>query len=279
MDSLAIVTLMNREDHKVTARVAEAIPAIACAVDAIVGALKMGGRLIYIGAGTSGRLGVLDASECPPTFGTHPDTVVPLLAGGENAIFHAVEGAEDDADAGEADLQRIGLTDRDVVVGISASGRTPYVLGALTHARSRGITTVAVCCNMGTPIGQIAHIAIEVNTGPEILGGSTRLKAGTAQKMVLNMLSTASMVHLGKVYTNLMVDVTPTNAKLVDRACRILTQTAGVDYSTAVDMLKAANYRTKVALVMAKTGLSAGEAQDRLDEEGGFVRAVLESNK
>jgi N-acetylmuramic acid 6-phosphate etherase len=278
MSALEIVTLMNEEDRTVADAVQQALPAIAEAVERIVGALSQGGRLFYVGAGTSGRLGVLDASECPPTFGTDPKLVQALHAGGEAALVNAVEGAEDDFDAGATDLKAVGLTAGDVVVGISASGRTPYVCGALTYAREIGAVTVALSCNSPAQMSDLADTAIEVVTGPEVLMGSTRLKAGTAQKMVLNMLSTATMVRLGKVYRNLMIDVKPTNVKLVDRACRILMQAANVDYETAAAALKAADNRAKVALVMLKTGLSAMEAERRLAEVGGFAgRAIGEA--
>lgn len=278
LDALAIVTLMNEEDGKVATAVSQILPQIARAVDVIVEALEAGRRLIYIGAGTSGRLGVLDASECPPTFGIDPAVVIALIAGGESAMFHAAEGAEDDERAGETDLLRAGLSCGDVVVGISASGRTPYVAGALRLARVTGCQTVAVCCNKGSLLGGMADIPLEVDTGPEVLGGSTRLKAGTAQKMILNALSTAAMVRMGKVYGNLMVDMVPSNAKLVERACRILMKAASVDREQALLLLQMAGNRTKVALVMARTGLSLTEAERRLRESGGHVRAAVKES-
>lgn len=277
MDALAIVALMNEEDGKVASAVSQILPQIALGVDAIVESLRTGGRLIYIGAGTSGRLGVLDASECPPTFGTDPDLVRALIAGGEQAMFRAVEGAEDDDRAGAEDLARVRLCAADVVVGISASGRTPYVAGALRFARATGCRTVAVCCNKGSLLGGLADIALEVDTGPEVLSGSTRLKAGTAQKMILNALSTASMVRLGKAYGNLMIDMVPSNSKLVERAVRMLMKAAGVDRDQALSLLQTAGNRPKVALVMARTGLSLAEAERRLRESGGHVRAAVES--
>jgi N-acetylmuramic acid 6-phosphate etherase len=276
MSALEIVTVINREDQSVAKAVEKALPEIARAVDVISKALAQGGRLFYVGAGTSGRLGILDASECPPTFGTDPELVQGLIAGGEAALVNALEGAEDDAAAGAQDLKKQQLSLLDVVVGISASGRTPYVAGALTYAKEVGAATVALSCNAPAEISGLADVAIEVVTGPEVLMGSTRMKAGTAQKMVLNMLSTASMVRCGKVYRNLMIDVRPTNVKLVDRATRILTLAADVDYETAAAALKAANNRAKVALVMLKTGLSAEEAQTRLQEVNGFVRKAIE---
>ena len=276
MSAVEIVTAMNREDQTVAQAIEQALPQIARAVDLITDKLAGGGRLFYIGAGTSGRLGILDASECPPTFSTDPELVQGLIAGGEAALVNALEGAEDDFDAGRDDLQQADLTGHDVVVGIAASGRTPYVSGGLTYARQVGAGTVALSCNAPAEISQLAEVAIEVVTGPEVLMGSTRLKAGTAQKMVLNMLSTASMVRLGKVYKNLMIDVKPTNKKLVDRACRILMSAANAEYDTAAEALQAADNRVKVALVMIKTGLSADEAQNRLDQVSGFVRAAIE---
>lgn len=276
LSAVDIVTAMNREDQTVAQAIEKALPQIALAVDLITDKLAGGGRLFYIGAGTSGRLGILDASECPPTFSTDPDLVQGLIAGGEAALVNALEGAEDDFDAGADDLKKANLTGYDVVVGIAASGRTPYVAGGLAYARQLGAGTVALSCNAPAEISKLAEVAIEVVTGPEVLMGSTRLKAGTAQKMVLNMLSTATMVRLGKVYKNLMIDVKPTNKKLVDRACRILMSAAEVDYDTAAQALQAADNRVKVALVMIKTGLSADEAQKQLDQVSGFVRAAIE---
>ncbi|PRX40486.1 N-acetylmuramic acid 6-phosphate etherase [Planifilum fimeticola] len=275
MSALEIVTLMNGEDRTVAEAVRKALPVIAEAVEAIVASFKAGGRLIYAGAGTSGRLGVLDASELPPTFGVDPSRAVALLAGGRDAVFQAKEGAEDDAEAGRRDLQGIRLESRDAVVGISASGRTPYVIGALEYAKEIGAKAISLSCNRPARMSSIADVAIEVVTGPEVLTGSTRLKAGTAQKMVLNMLSTAAMVRLGKTYKNLMVDVKPTNEKLVDRARRILMKATGVSYEEADRALKAADLQVKVALVMIQTGSTAEEARARLEASGGFVRAAV----
>jgi N-acetylmuramic acid 6-phosphate etherase len=271
MTPLEIVTLMNAEDQTVAQAVNRVLPAIAKAVEAIVASFKAGGRLIYVGAGTSGRLGVLDASELPPTFGVDPGLAVALLAGGKEAMFQAKEGAEDDAGAGERDLGSLGLEERDAVVGISASGRTPYVIGALQYAKGVGARTIALACNRPSRMGSIADVAIEVETGPEVLTGSTRLKAGTAQKMVLNMLSTAAMVRMGKTYKNLMVDLRPTNEKLVNRACRILMKATGASYEEAERALKAADDQVKVALVMIRTGATAEEARARLAAADGFV--------
>lgn len=276
MSALEIVTVMNGEDQTVALAVQTALPEIAKAVDLITDRLAAGGRLFYVGAGTSGRLGVLDASECPPTFGTDPNLVQGLIAGGDTAVSNAVEGAEDDFDAGAEDLRGVELTDLDVVVAIAASGRTPYAQGALSYAKSIGAATVALSCNRPAEMSKLADVAIEIAVGPEVLMGSTRLKSGTAQKMVLNMLSTAAMVRLGKVYKNLMIDVVPTNVKLVDRACRILMTATGVEYDVAAKALTEANNRAKVAMVMIKTGLSATEAEARLDAVNGFVRVAIE---
>ncbi|MBL0388617.1 N-acetylmuramic acid 6-phosphate etherase [Tumebacillus sp. ITR2] len=276
MNALEIVMLMNREDRTVADSVSAALPRIAEAVDRIVERLRRGGRLLYIGAGTSGRLGVLDASECPPTFGIEADVVVGVVAGGLDALVEAQEGAEDDADAGAYDLRKHALGAHDIVVGLSASGRTPYVAGALNFAKSVGAGTVALSCNEGAEISGNADVAIEVATGPEVLMGSTRLKAGTAQKMVLNMISTAVMVRLGKAYGNMMIDVKPTNIKLVDRACRMLMNATGVDHATAETALTSAGRRAKVALVMLKTGCDVAEAERRLEVANGFARLAIE---
>ncbi|KEO83468.1 N-acetylmuramic acid-6-phosphate etherase [Tumebacillus flagellatus] len=279
MNALEIVMLMNREDRTVAESVEAALPRIAEAVDRIVERLRRGGRLLYIGAGTSGRLGVLDASECPPTFGIESDVVVGLVAGGMDAVVEAREGAEDDADAGAYDLRKQGLSADDIVVGLSASGRTPYVAGALTCAKDAGAGTIALSCNSDAEISKLADVAIEVPTGPEVLMGSTRLKAGTAQKMILNMLSTAVMVRLGKAYGNLMIDVKPTNVKLVDRACRMLMNATGVDHETAETALQAAGRRAKVALVMLKTESTVEEAERRLEAANGFARLAIEGGE
>ncbi|TFD87084.1 N-acetylmuramic acid 6-phosphate etherase [Cryobacterium lactosi] len=270
-----LLTVMNQEDRTVPLAVAAALPAIENAVYAIVAARRRGGRLIYLGAGTSGRLGVLDAVECPPTFGTDPGEVLGLIAGGERAFLRAVEGAEDNPDFAVADLIAVGLTVDDVVVGIAASGRTPYVIGGLDHARSIGASTVSVSCNLGAAISQHADVAIEVDTGPEVLTGSTRLKAGTAQKLVCNMLSTASMIRTGKVFHNLMVDVQPTNAKLVDRARRIVSAATGVDEDTAAAAIDQAGGRAKTAVVMLITDTDFATASARLENADGDVRTAI----
>jgi len=275
MTALEIVRLMNREDRKVAVAVGREIPAIARAVDAIVSGIRKGGRLIYVGAGSSGRMGVLDAAECPPTFGTSPKQVQALIAGGRRAITRAVEGAEDSARNGERDLRAEKVARNDVVVGIAASGTTPYVLGALRFARGRGATTVAVTSNLRMPVGRLAKIVIAPEVGPEVLTGSTRLKAGTSQKMVLNMLSTAVMARLGHVYENLMIDMMLTNEKLGDRALRILAAASGKSVSAAEHALRAAGHDLRVGLVMLKRGVKAREAKRLITRAGGNLRGAL----
>lgn len=275
-DALAIVSAMNNEDKKVAEAVEEQLTVIAQAVDLIVRARTRGGRLIYVGAGTSGRLGLLDAVECPPTFGTEPEEVVGLIAGGPEAFIAAVEGAEDSENAGVEDLEKIKVGPDDIVVGLAASGRTPYVMGALRHARASGAATVAVSCNDNSRVSTQADIAIEIMTGPEVLTGSTRLKAGTAQKMVCNMLSTAAMVMTGKVYRNLMVDVRPTNEKLVDRAHRIVQEATGVSYEEAAQALVRGG-NAKVAIVMLLGNCSADEARRVMEDVKGHVGKALEA--
>jgi len=270
-----LLAVMNDEDATVAPAVRRALPEIAAAVQLATTSLRAGGRLLYLGAGTSGRLGVLDAAECPPTFGSDPRQVVGLIAGGERAVRHAVEGAEDSRELAEEDLRAVGLTALDTVVGIAASGRTPYVIGGLDHAGRVGASTVSLACNPGSRLGAHAQVAIEVDTGPEVLTGSTRLKAGTAQKLVLNMISTATMVGLGKVYGNLMVDVVPTNAKLVERAHGIIAAATGVDADTAAAFHQRAGGRAKTAIVMILADVDREEAGRRLDRAGGLVRAAL----
>lgn len=255
------------------------LPHIARAVDAIVKSLKRGGTLFYVGAGTSGRLAVLDAAECPPTFGTPPRMVRAIIAGGERALRHAVEGAEDSAANGARDLRRAKVSARDLVVGIAASGTTAYVLGAFEFARRRGAVTVGVTSNPRSPVARKARISIALDTGPEAIAGSTRMKAGTAQKIVLNMLSTAAMVRLGRVYENWMVHVALTNQKLRRRGARILEEAAGVSPSAAAHALRQAGHDLPLALVMLKTGASAREARQRLAAADGNVRQALESAK
>lgn len=276
MSVTALLTVMNDEDRTVPAAVAVAIPAIERAVDLIVDARRRGGRLIYLGAGTSGRLGVLDAVECPPTFGTDPGEVLGLIAGGEMAFLRAVEGAEDDPNLAVVALGAVHLSADDVVVGMAASGRTPYVIGGLDHARSIGAATVSIACNIGALISAHADVAIEVDTGPEILTGSTRLKAGSAQKLVCNMLSTASMIRTGKVFHNLMVDVRPTNAKLVDRAQRIVSAATGADRETAAAAIARAGGHAKSAVVMLLADCDYDDAVERLARSDGNVRAAVD---
>ncbi|MEI8627001.1 N-acetylmuramic acid 6-phosphate etherase [Vibrio sp. M60_M70] len=275
LPSFDIVQRLNQQDKLVPIAVEKVLPEIAQAVDKITEAFKIGGRLFYIGAGTSGRLGVLDASECPPTFGTDPEMVVGIIAGGKEAMFRAKEGAEDDPVLGEQDLKENALTQRDVVVGIAASGRTPYVIGGLEYANELGATTVALSCNPDSPIADIADIAISPVVGPEALTGSTRLKSGTAQKLVLNMLTTASMIRLGKSYQNLMVDVKATNAKLVARAARIVMQATDCTNQEAKTALKETDYDAKLAILIILTGLDKESATEQLKAKQGYLRKVM----
>ncbi len=276
MSSFEIVSCFNREDRKVPGAIAQVLPEIAEAVDLAAAALQAGGRLIYLGAGTSGRLGVLDASECPPTFGVPHGMVVGMIAGGPEALFKAVEGAEDDAALGMADLQALRLEARDVVVGLAASGRTPYVIGALHFARESGCSTIAISCNPDSPIAKEAQVAISPVVGPEALTGSTRMKSGTAQKLVLNMISTGAMVKLGKVYQNLMADVKATNEKLMDRACRIVMEATGAVRSQAEEALAQTGFEVKPAILMILAEVTAAEAQQRLQQHNGYLRAALQ---
>jgi N-acetylmuramic acid 6-phosphate etherase len=275
--SLEIVRALNREDAGVALAVRRVLPQVARAVSAIEKSLRRGGTLFYVGAGTSGRLAVLDAAECPPTFGTPARMVRAIIAGGERALRHAVEGAEDLAVNGARDLRRVGLKRGDVVVGVAASGGTPYVLGALEFARKRGAITVGVTSNPESAVARRARISIAPDTGPEAVSGSTRLKAGTAQKMVLNMLSTAAMVRLGRVYENWMVHVALTNQKLRRRGARILEEAAGVSASTAEHALRQAGHDLPAALVMLKTGANLRDARRNLAAAGGNVRQALET--
>ena len=275
MTPLEIVTAMNREDARVPESIRPQLPNIAQCVAWATEAIRSGGRLIYMGAGTSGRLGVLDAVECPPTFGVSPDVVVGLIAGGEGAFVKAVEGAEDSRELGKADLEAIGLTPKDLVVGIAASGRTPYVLGGLAYANSLGCKTAAISCNPGSALGKEARLAIEVAPGPECLTGSTRLKAGTAQKLILNMISTATMVGCGKAYSNLMVDVMQTNEKLVVRAQNIVMEATGVSRDSAKEAIALAGGSCKLAVTMILADCSVEEAKERLERCGGSVRQAI----
>jgi len=275
MTSMEIVSLMNQEDSIIPQAIAAELPKIAQAVDQITIKLQNGGRLIYFGAGTSGRLGVLDASECPPTFNTPPEWVVGIIAGGVSALTTSAEEAEDDAELGREDAIKVGVSAADVVVGITASGRTPYVIGALNYAREQGAATFGLTCNKGTPLEEAADLVISPVTGPEVVSGSTRLKAGTAQKMVLNILSTATMVRLGKTYGNLMVDVRPSNAKLRRRAVRILQACTDLDDTGAATLLESCGGETKVAIVAALSGLTPEAARARLTQADGSVRKAL----
>lgn len=278
IDALAtedMLRVINEEDRKVADAVAREIPAIARVVDAIVSALQQGGRLFYIGAGTSGRLGVLDASECPPTFSVDPGLVQGIIAGGEVALSRSAETTEDDPDIGAHDLRARGFTKGDVLVGIAASGRTPYVLGAVAEARRLGAVTAGISCTPDSELARSVDFPITPLPGPEIVTGSTRLKAGTATKLVLNMLTTGAFIRTGCVYGNLMVNVQPKNSKLVDRARRIISQAAGVDYDRASELLGAANNVVRTAIVMAKTGVDREEAERRLAAAGGRVSQAL----
>lgn len=270
-----VVQLMNEEDKKVAYAVEKELPSISKVAEAIIESFKKGGRLIYMGAGTSGRLGVLDAAECVPTFSVDPTMVQGLIAGGMKAMTVAVEGAEDSATLGKEDLQHIELTENDVVLGIAASGRTPYVIGALTYANEIGATTASLSCNKDAEISRYATLPIEVEVGPEILTGSTRLKSGTAQKLVLNMLSTSSMIGIGKVYQNLMVDVKPSNEKLVERSKRIIMQATDCSYEQASQAFTSANQHVKTAIVMILTDSTKEEAEQKLVESQGFVRNTM----
>ena len=273
--TLEVLQIINEEDKKVAYAVEKELPNIAKAVDEIIKSFKEGGRLIYIGAGTSGRLGVLDAAECPPTFSTEKDQVIGIIAGGKKAFTEAIEGAEDDVDAGRRDLENINLTKLDTVVGITASGNTPYVLGAIEYANKIGATTVGLCCNDNSKLPKLASIAITPIVGPEIIAGSTRLKSGTAQKMVLNMLSTASMIGIGKVYNNLMVDLNPSNNKLVDRSKRIIMEATGVKEDIAEKYLELSKNKPKIAIVMIETKCSYDEAVELLDKYDGSIYKAI----
>ena len=275
MSPLEVVTVMNQEDAKVPAAITPALPNIAQCVTWAIESIEAGGRIIYMGAGTSGRLGVLDAVECPPTFGVAPEVVVGLIAGGEKAFVKAVEGAEDSRELGRQDLIDINLEKRDIVIGIAASGRTPYVLGGLAYAQELGCHTVGISCNPGSAVGAAAELAIEVVPGPECLTGSTRLKSGTCQKLILNMISTATMVGCGKAYQNLMVDVMQTNEKLVVRAQNIVMEATGCERETAAEKIAIAggNAKTAITMILADCGLE--EAKERLAKAKGHVREAI----
>ena len=275
LSALEIVTLMNTEDKQVPLAVERVLPQIAQAVEAVVKAFQCGARLVYLGAGTSGRLGVLDASECPPTFGVHNEMVKGIIAGGEPAIRYPVEGAEDNSNAAVTDLQTIDFNAKDVLVGIAASGRTPYVLSALGYAKQLGAITVSIASNPNSPMAQTADIAIDTLVGAEVLTGSSRLKSGTAQKLVLNMISTASMILLGKCYENLMVDVQASNEKLKARAVRIVMQATECDETIAEQTLTIAEQNAKLAIMILLSGLEKDEARALLEKEKGRLRKAL----
>ena len=276
LSALEIVQLMNKEDKQVPLAIEKCLPQIAQAVECIVAAFQQGGRLVYIGAGTSGRLGVLDASECPPTFGVSPEMVKGIIAGGERALRHPIEGAEDSKTHAVVDLQTIQFSSKDVLVGIAASGRTPYVIGALEYAKSLGSVTVSIASNPNSAMANIVDIAIDTVVGPEVLTGSSRLKSGTAQKLVLNMLTTASMILMGKCYQNLMVDVQASNEKLKARAIRIVMQATDCDKALAEETLKQADQNAKLAIMMILSGLDRAQAEALLEKHQGKLQLALE---
>ncbi|WP_249869034.1 N-acetylmuramic acid 6-phosphate etherase [Oceanobacillus saliphilus] len=275
MSIMEILRTMNKEDEKVLSAIQEQLPNIEKAVQYSIESFKNNGRLIYVGAGTSGRLGVLDAVECVPTFGTSKEMVQGIIAGGIKALYEAAEGAEDDPDLGANDLKNIQLSHNDTVIGIAASGRTPYVIGALQYANSKNASTVSISCNKNAAMSQHSQVSIELETGAEVLTGSTRLKAGTSQKMVLNMISTAAMVGIGKVYQNFMVDLKPTNEKLQERSKRNIMEITGVDYETANTYLEKSKHQVKVAIVMILLQCSYEDARSKIKSSDGFVRRAL----
>ena len=276
LSALEIVQLMNEEDKQVPLAIEKCLPQIAQAAECIVAAFQQGGRLVYIGAGTSGRLGVLDASECPPTFGVSPEMVKGIIAGGERALRHPIEGAEDSKEQAVIDLQTIQFSSKDVLVGIAASGRTPYVIGALEYAKSLGSVTASIASNPNSAMANIVDIAIDTVVGPEVLTGSSRLKSGTAQKLVLNMLTTASMILMGKCYQNLMVDVQASNEKLEARAIRIVMQATDCDKAPAEETLKQADQNAKLAIMMILSGLDRAQAEALLEKHQGKLQLALE---
>lgn len=281
LDKLSIietVTKMNQEDEKVIAAIEKKKESIATVIEQVVKSLKNGGRLFYFGAGTSGRLGILDAAECVPTFSTDPELVQGIIAGGESAMTVAVEGAEDSTTLAEEDFRERGLTDKDIVIGISASGRTPYVIGGLKYAAEVGATTASISCNENAEISTFASFPIEVTAGPEILTGSTRLKSGTLQKLILNMISTISMVHLGKVYGNLMVDVKPTNEKLVERAKNIIVEATGCTKEEATHYFEDSDEQVKLAIIRILTKTSKEEGLALLEANDGFIRKAVDNH-
>ena len=275
LSTVEMVRLINKEDKKVALAVEKETENIAKAVDLIADRLGSGGRLIYLGCGTSGRLGILDAAECPPTYSTDPDQVIGVIAGGAEAIFKAVEGAEDSKELGAEDLKKLGLSSADVLVGLAASGRTPYVIGGMEYARSIGTKVIGVTCCPGSDIDTLADIGIAPMPGPEVVTGSTRMKSGTAQKMVLNILSTGAMIKLGKVYENLMVDVRPSNEKLINRCISIVQSATGKSEDEAKETLNQCNYHPKTAIVMLLCGINAEEARKALEASGGHVANAI----
>lgn len=277
VSTLEMVKIINNEDKKVAIAVENELPQIAEAIDGIVERINRGGRLIYIGAGTSGRLGILDASECPPTYGVSEELVQGIIAGGTEAIFRAKEGAEDSKELAIEDLKVKNLTENDTVVGLAASGRTPYVIGGLEYANKIGALTVSVTCNGDSEVSKVAKISIAPVVGAEVVTGSTRLKSGTAQKLVLNMLSTGTMIKLGKVYGNLMVDVRATNEKLVERAKRIVCEATGVEKSQAEEVLSETNFDVKLAIFMILSGLNITQAKGKLSASKGYIARAMET--
>ncbi|MCY9400762.1 N-acetylmuramic acid 6-phosphate etherase [Bacillus haynesii] len=275
VETIDMLKIMNDEDKTVAEAVQEVLPDVKTAVDYAVGSLKKGGRIIYIGAGTSGRLGVLDAAECPPTFSISPESVIGIMAGGEQALFKAVEGAEDHEAFGRRDLEAVNLSNNDTVIGIAASGRTPYVLGALKYAKETGAKTVALTCNENSAISRAADHSIEVVVGPEVIAGSTRMKAATSHKMILNMISTAAMINMGKVYENLMVDVKVSNNKLKERAIRIIQTVTGVPKEMAAQALEKSNNQVKTAIIMLKINEDAAAAEKLLEKSEGDIEKAL----
>ena len=275
LSTLDMLKVINNEDKKVPLAVEKTLPEIAQLVDKVAISFSQGGRLIYCGAGTSGRLGILDASECPPTYGTPHEMVIGLIAGGHKAILQAVENAEDNQELGEQDLRQLNFNEKDVLVGIAASGRTPYVIGALNYAKSLGATTGAISCNPESPIAQIADIAITPIVGAEVVTGSSRMKAGTAQKLILNMITTGAMIKMGKVFGNLMVDVEATNAKLVERQIRIVMQATECERAVAEEALSQCQRHCKTAILMILAGVGAQQATQMLNKNKGFIRKAL----
>jgi N-acetylmuramic acid 6-phosphate etherase len=274
-----VLNIMNEEDISVPIIVGKAIPNIEKVVELVIKSFKNDGRLIYIGAGTSGRLGILDAVECPPTFSTNYEQVIGIIAGGEKAFVKAVEGAEDSAELAVTELKAFNLTEKDTVIGLAASGRTPYVIGGLEYANSINASTAAIACNVDSEIGSIADVAIEVDTGAEILTGSTRLKAGTAQKLILNMISTASMIQIGKSYNNLMVDLNPSNEKLVERSKKIVMTATGTSYEEASRLLELTSGKPKLAIIMSEIGCDVSMANRLLNVGQGFVKKAIQIGK